>query len=80
MSPEELAAFVATQGYRQVRLLPDQTVAAVVDLLFTRAIVLDCDLTGHGPRFCFKDKALADKRFAELQSSDDVPEGFIARH
>jgi hypothetical protein len=82
MTPVELALEVARLGggsYREVRVLPDGSVAALADLLYTRAIVLDCDLIGYGARFCFKDKALADQRFAELQSADDVPEGFIAR-
>ena len=82
MAPEELAVEVMRRGdgsYRQVRVLPDGTVAATLDLMFTRAIVLDCDLLGYGNRFCFTDKELADRRFVELQSADDVPVGFIAR-
>ena len=46
---------------------------------YRAALVLDCNTTGYGNRFCFEDKALADKRFAELVSDEDVPEGFIAR-
>jgi hypothetical protein len=82
MTPEELAAEVMRLGdgsYRQVRVLPDGSVAALTDLAFTRAIILDCDLYGWGSRFCFADRALADQRFAELQSADDTPAGFIAR-
>lgn len=82
MTPEELAAHVEELGggsYRQVRVLPDGSVAAIMDLMFTRAIILDCDLSGYANRFCFTDKALADQRFTELQGADDEPAGFIAR-
>lgn len=65
--------------YREVRVLDDGSVAALGDLMFTRAIFLGCDRLGHSRRFCFEDRKLADKRFSELQSEDDVPEGFIAR-
>lgn len=80
MIGQELAEhLIAEEGYRAARVLPDGTVAALLDLMFTRAIVLDCNMTGYGNRFCFEDKALADKRFAELVSDEDVPEGFVAR-
>lgn len=65
--------------YRDVRVLPDGSVAALVDLLFTRAIALGCTELGWSTRFCFEDKALADKRFSELQSEDDEPQGYVAR-
>ena len=82
MTPEELAVEVERLGagsYKKVRVLPDGSVAATVDLMFTRAIILDCDLSGYGNRFCFDNKALADQRFSELQGADDVPAGFIAQ-
>lgn len=79
---ERLAERVRELGcgtYIEVRVLPDATVAVLRDLLFTRAISLDCDVEGLGPRFCFEDRELATRRFRELQSADDVPEGFVAR-
>lgn len=51
--------------YRDVRVLPDGSIAALHDLLYTRAIMLGCDRHGFSRRFCFEDRALADKRFAE---------------
>lgn len=65
--------------YLAVRVLSDLSVAVLVDLIYTRAIGLGCNYMGIERRFCFADKKLADKRFAELQSEDDVPSGHIAR-
>lgn len=79
MTPEEIAKLVLDSGYIEVRVLPDGTVAALGDLLYTRAIHLDCEPLGFGRRLCFEDRDLATQRFHELQSSDDVPEGYIAR-
>lgn len=74
---EALAAYLRTM-YRDARVLPDGSVAVLVDLIYTRAIGLGANAMSFHTRFCFKDRALADQRFAELQSEDDVPEGFIA--
>ena len=73
-----LAAELAAH-YIAVRVLPDNSVAALGDLITTLSIVLGCAGIGWGRRFCFVDRALADRRFAELQSEDDEPEGFVAR-
>lgn len=66
-------------AYLAVRLLPDGSIAVLHDLMYTRSIMLDCNAWGYSRRFCFADRQLANKRFNELQSCDDVPEGFIAR-
>ena len=66
-------------GYIDVKVLPDGSIAALGDLLFTRAVHLGCHDFGWTSRFCFEDRALADKRYAELQSEDDEPAGFTAR-
>jgi hypothetical protein len=79
---EQLAERVRELGcgtYLSVRVLPDATIAVLSELLFTRAICMDCDAAGYGLRFCFEDRDLATRRFHELQSSDDVPQGFVAR-
>lgn len=81
MTTDELAAEVRRMGggsYLNVRVLADGSVAALTDLMYTRAILLDCNEWGFETRYCFADRALADQRFDELQSADDVPEGFIA--
>ena len=78
MSVEQIVEELS-QGYLAVRVLPDGSIACLGDLLFTRAIYLGCDRDGWARRFCFEDRALASKRFYELQSEDDEPKGFIAR-
>lgn len=70
---------IPENGYLRVRVLPDASVAALGDLLYTRSIILGVDKYGWHRRFCFESRALAAQRFEELQSEDDVPEGFIAR-
>lgn len=76
---ESLAARLPSMGYIAARVLPDGSVAALVRLISTRAICLGCTEEGWSRRFCFKDQALADQRFAELVTEDDVPAGFVAR-
>lgn len=66
-------------GFREVRVLADGSIAALGDLLYTRAIHLGCDLWGWSRRFCFSDRALADSEFAKLQTEDDTPDGWVAR-
>jgi hypothetical protein len=65
-------------GYLECRELPDGSVACLLELFYTRAIVLGCDEWGFSSRFCFSDRTLATERFRELKSEDDVPEGHIA--
>lgn len=76
---EELAALVREcGGYIDVRVLPDGSIAAVGELLTTRAIFLGCNAWGWERRFCFSDRALALQEFSKLQSEQDMPQGFIA--
>ncbi len=65
--------------YLAVRVLADGSVAALGELLFTRAIFLGCSELGFECRFCFQDRELASRVFHELASEDDVPEGYTAR-
>lgn len=64
--------------YLAVRILSDGSVAALGDLIFTRAIMLDCDECGYAHRYCFEDRVLAVVRFYELKSAEDVPAGHKA--
>jgi hypothetical protein len=81
--PHRRAEFLQTVktmgGFREVRVLSDGSIAALGDLLYTRAIHLGCDLWGWSRRFCFSDRARADSEFAKLQTEDDTPEGWVAR-
>jgi len=80
-SPEEIAKSIKDEnGYLDARVLPDGSIALLVELAFTRAICLGADeVCPYTQRFCFKDRELATQRFAELQSEDDIPAGYIAR-
>lgn len=75
----QLVALLMTQGYLAARVLPDGSVAALLRLVYTRAICLGCTPNGFSRRFCFSDTDVADAQFAALQSEDDEPVGFIAQ-
>lgn len=62
----------------QVRVLPDGSVAMLIDLIFTRAVCLGCTSWGWSRRFCFEDRDRATQVFAELVSEDDEPTGCTA--
>lgn len=74
----DLLADLSTQ-YELVRMLPDGSIAGLSKLAYTTGIFLGLNRIGWGARFCFNDRALALRRFGELQSEDDRPAGFIAR-
>lgn len=65
-------------GYREVRALSDGSIAAIGDLLYTRAIHLGCDVWGWSRRYCFADRELAEREFAKLLTEDDTPAGWVA--
>lgn len=77
---EQLAKRIEQLGdYEKVRVLPDDSVAALGKLTYTTAIYLGCTSYGYAQRFCFKDRGHALVQFLLLDSEDDEPEGFIAR-
>ena len=79
---ERLVCFIkeASLGsYISVKVLADGSIAAIGDLMFTRAIYLGCNALGFESRFCFEDRELANKRYAELKTEEDNPHGYIAR-
>ena len=78
MTNEEIAEELRPQ-YRDVKILSDGSVACLADLVFTRAILLGCDEIDFTRRFCFSDRALADKRWAELTTENEIPAGYVAR-
>lgn len=75
MNKEELEA----QGYQHVRMLPDGTYAATLELLFTRAICTGLTWQGWAYRWCFADRELAVRELEKLQAMDDAPTGWVAR-
>lgn len=74
---QELMAYLQECYPLGVRVLPDGSIAALFDLIYTRSILLGIDRHGWSKRFCFAERGLAYRRFQELQSEDDVPEGYI---
>jgi hypothetical protein len=80
MNPEELLAKIKELGnYIDVRMLEDESIVAIGELMFTRAIYMDVDLLGWGRRFCFENRDLAVVEYAKLQNGDMEPQGWIAR-
>jgi hypothetical protein len=80
MKPEELLPKIKEMGnYLDVRMLEDESIVAIGDLMFTRAVYMDVDLLGWGRRFCFEDRTLAIVEFVKLQNGDQEPQGWIAR-
>lgn len=79
MTDQEMLAHLKEQGYQDARVLEDGSIVAIGNLMYTRAIYMDCNMTGFGRRFCFEDRALADTEFARLKTEDDEPVGWIAR-
>lgn len=75
---ETLAAELPSMGYLRARVLPDGTVAALLELIFTRAICLGVHEDSWTRRFCFEDRALADRQFDALLTEDDTPDGHVA--
>ena len=67
------------RDYPFTRVLPDNSVACVCPLITTTSLILGCTRAGWAKRFCFESSTLALRRFAELQSEDDEPAGYIAR-
>ena len=49
------------EQYLRVRILSDGSIAALTDMLYTRAILLGCSRGGYGARFCFTDSAVANR-------------------
>lgn len=67
------------EGYVDCRSLLDGSIACVVDLLFTRAIIMGVDEFSYKKRFCFDNKKLAMMEYEKLATENDEPVGFIAR-
>ncbi|KVO05602.1 hypothetical protein WJ69_23160 [Burkholderia ubonensis] len=79
MTNVELLEHIASQGYTELRELPDGTIVGLGRLLFTTALYVDLDAEGWARRYCFERRADAARELATLQSGDDVPTGFIAQ-
>ena len=79
MDADEIVDALKKEYPLGVRVLPDGSVAALVDLLTTRSIMLGCDEWNWKRRFCFANRRLADEWFQKIERWDQVPTGYVAR-
>ena len=74
-----LIAFLASNGYENVRALHNGTIVGTCDLMFTRSVCVGLNWDSWEARYCYEDRALA-TRAALAMSTDDEPPlaGYIA--
>lgn len=75
---DQLCARMPSLGYLAGRVLPDGSVAGIIQLLYTTAICTGCTAEGWARRYCFEDRATAEQRFLALSSEYDERAGFVA--
>lgn len=79
-TPNQLEQFRVDNNYREIRRLKDGSWAILMDLIFTRAICLGADqINAYKRRYCFENRAWADREFSLLESEKDEPEGYTAK-
>lgn len=79
MNNELTVEFFESEGYFDVRELPDGTFIGKVQLMFTTAICMGLDRYGWEKRFCFDNMQVLKEQYALIKSGDDEPTGYIAR-
>lgn len=80
-TPEQIAESIRKDNpeYLEVKVLPDGSIAILVELAFTRAICLGADeVCPFTTRYCYEDRGKASELFQTLQSEDDVLTGYTA--
>jgi hypothetical protein len=76
---QALLEFLKDNGYRDLKVLPDDVIVGTLDLMFTRGLVIDLDWEGWGKRYCYEDREQATLACNTLQSGDDEPMvGYVA--
>jgi hypothetical protein len=76
---EELEAFRAVNNYLAIKRLDDGSIAVLMELVFTRAILLGVEeVVAFRQRFCFENRAWASREFDLLKTEHDEPEGWTA--
>lgn len=75
---EDLVERLKTE-YQNVRVLDDGTIVGTIELIYTRAIVIDLNEYGYEKRFCFEDRERAVEEINKLTTGEDEPTGWIAR-
>lgn len=79
MSLEKTLSILYDNGYDNIRVLDDGTIIATIELLYTRAVVIDLNDFGYDKRYCYSDRELATAACLALTSGDETPlAGFVA--
>jgi hypothetical protein len=66
--------------YVEVKVLQDNSIAILLDLMFTRAICLGANESqAYTTRYCFENREKATELFQTLESEDDELTGYTAR-
>lgn len=78
-SIESRVAYLATQGYTDLRVLPDGTIAGLVPLLFTTGLCMGLSEITWQKRYCFEAREDALSALQGLSSIEDEPAGWVAR-
>lgn len=71
---EELIAFLAPQGYTDMRMVGDK-MCGLMDYVTTRGICVGLTTMEVGCRFCFQNRNEANRAFAEYTDSTVYPSG-----
>jgi hypothetical protein len=79
MYNDDLIVWLEEEGYKNLRELPDGTIAGTIDLMYTRALFLDLTFHGWETRYCFKDRIRAEVELNRLKSCNDEPTGYTAK-
>lgn len=69
----ELIQYLETEGYFNLRVLPDGDVIGCVNMIFTVGVVLGLDRHGYDTRICYPNRTLAIAACNRLQHIDDAP-------
>ena len=76
---DEIIYRLERQGYYQLRMLPDGSIAGLSPLLFTTALCVGLTLNGWEYRFCYTEESRALHELNKLKTDNDVPSGWVAR-
>jgi hypothetical protein len=68
----ELITYLALEGYQNLRIL-DGGIIGTIDMITTRALVIDLDRYGYYKRYCYQDRGRADEACYALENIDDEP-------
>lgn len=78
---DDFTEWMRSEGcFMGAKRLPDGSYAGFKRLLYTHAICLGVTpMSAYSRRFCYEDTASCLQSYAELQSREDTPTGWIAR-